>query len=179
MTKRLEDVKVVYEMDTEKNPLYIFSATDMASLRDFGMMSISKVFDMAKTLTNMVGEKDEMLRDFSNLDTHIHESEVVMVDTTGTVVFKDNKPVLKDSLDTEVSVGDIVYRFEAMISKSQLGSLEAFLWLRTEKNSYIKVGEVPGVAAMLLLQTYVKYLLDEIDFIEWHEPSYAGNLIRD
>lgn len=160
MKKLMDTCNVVYETKPETNGWYTFENRDFEMLFKNTVMPVSDVLRLARIITEKAGEFDEQLEDFSKL------------------CFEDGCPIEIDNVAVDTyenyvvfAMGPVEYDFDFEILKSKLDSLEVKIFLG-EVNGWLVVHEVPGVLAFKFLQAYAKYVLGELEDMEWKDPDF-------
>ena len=148
------------EMHPETNGWYALSSQDFNKILELDMVPVKEVQRMAAELTEKSGDFDEQLADFAA----IKFEDGCKIEVAITAIDVEEKYVT-------VAVGQVEFCFDFIIKKSKLESVKGSIFLGLQ-NSWITVNEVPGVAAFLFLQAYAKYLLGELEDMEWVDPVY-------
>ena len=150
-----------YENHPELNGWYLLDNKDYNHLLKMDMLPVKEVTRMAAVMADKAGECDEQLRDFSE----IKFDDAPEICVLGVATEEED-----DFTAVAVGVEDVEYVFTLIVKKSKLDRIKSEI-LFGSSLGLVNVSEVPGIAAMIFLQSFAKYLIGELEPMEWVDPT--------
>lgn len=184
MTKLVDTASVRYELNPELNGNYLLPAEDMNIIKSYAMMSMTRVNEIIRTVTDWAGtDKESQMEAFTKLPS---EEMTDVADASIEPIIKLNDRyimyVAGDRVSVTVRIGAISYDLDVSIQKSKVTKIDACintLIMNNRGPSDIKVDQIPGMVLFHFLQQYIKYLLGENVDIDFHEAPFREDLAID